>query len=172
MVKAYSGDTAMLKVDARLTKRNGDSLAIDWSTVHTTSPTYVKPQLAHMRNRVRTRLGRGSGKDISPALRGAQKHKHHKYSRLITIIKMQKWQNLRSDKVEFRAPIVSHAGEFSSDLFEVVAWLCTEAYQYYLDTICFQPAGPKRMVSVYRRELLDSLAMANAKGVGMLLINN
>ena len=84
---------------------------------------------------------------------------------------LQRLRHLSTDRVSFKAPIISHSGEFSSDLFDVVAWLCDEAYKFYAATIDRQPQGPKAMVGIYRRELLNSLAMANAKGVGMLLIN-
>ena len=84
---------------------------------------------------------------------------------------MQKIRHLRTDKVIFKAPIISHAGEFSSDLFDVVDWLCAEAYVFFAETIDRQPLGPKVMRARFRCQLLDSLAMANVRGVGTMLIN-
>ena len=97
--------------------------------------------------------------------------KHEKYVRLAQMANLQRIRGLRKDKVTFLAPIFSHAGEFSSDVFAVVDWLCTEAYSYYKDTIEQQPMGPKLMVARFRCDLFDSLAVANARGCGTMLLN-
>ena len=162
-----------------MTKRNGDSLLLDWSTLHETSPSYLAAQLKYMRSRadlewkVRSKTSTGGTvvKRVSPELLKRQRDKHKKYIRLVQMANHQRVRGLRKDKVSFLAPIFSHGGEFSSDVFEVVEWLCKEAYSYFKDTVSSQPLGPKIMVSRFRCELLDSLAVANARGVGMMLLN-
>ena len=109
-------------------------------------------------------------KVTSPPVTKAQEEKYNKYRPLTHLMQLQKAQGTRSHVPVFRAPVVSHLGEFSTDVFEAVDWLGPQARRYYASTRSEQPLPPKVMTARFRRNLLSSLAVASAKGCALLIL--
>jgi hypothetical protein len=100
----------------------------------------------------------------------AQMNKHKKYAALTHLMQLQKMARQRQLIPVFKAPVVSHLGEYSTDLLEAINWLAPQAYRHYSTTRTEQPLPPKVMTARYRRDILNSMAVASAKGCALLLL--
>ena len=143
---------------------------MDWTTTHTTSPSYNAQSLGWLTNLHESHSRSDLHKVTSPPLAHAQEEKHRKYRPLLHLMQLQKARGIRPRIPTFMAPVVSHLGEFSTDVFEAVDWLGPQARRHFTATRAEQPLPPRIMTARFRRDLLSSLAVASAKGCALLLL--
>ena len=87
------------------------------------------------------------------------------------MMELQRLAGQRQSVPVFLAPVVSHLGEYSTDLFAAIDWLAPQAYAHYAKTAAHQPLPPKVMTSRYRRDIMSSMAVASAKGCALLILD-
>ena len=170
LASSAPGPKALLRVDCQMLAPSGSSLLMDWTTIHETAPSYRKQSSDWYLMHSGCHFVPAPNKTSSSVITDAQLNKHRKYRPLMHLLKLQKLSGQRNLLPDFCAPVVSHLGEFSTDVYKAINWLAPIAYRSYKDNKTLLPFPLKTMLARYRREIMNSLAVASAKGCAMMLM--
>ena len=165
-----------MRLDAIVTRDDGALLLIDQSTVHSTSPSYRKETLRSLCSQLTQHLQASPEladaflRANTPEVSKREKHKHLKYAPLVHLLRKQFERGQRERMPEFMAPIISHNGEFSSDVFKIVDWFAAAAARKAANSQDVAGCKPKDAARLFRMHMKDSFADASAKGVAGHLV--
>ena len=84
---------------------------------------------------------------------------------MLAIADKQRRNGTRKKAPIFFAPVMSHTGEFSKDLFKLVNLLAARAKERCVKVPSLDGIPPERVSAEFRTRLKDALAACNARGV-------
>ena len=88
---------------------------------------------------------------------------------MLRVAELQLLRRKRNRMPNFHALIISTDGEFSSSVFEVIEFLCAIRKRQCREFRPIDGTTPARASARFRTDLKDSLAIANAIGLGTML---
>ena len=169
--------TAGRRLDVTIKNLENKVVWVDTSLVHSTSASYIVGAEKLVRD-IATAEDKEANHGIfnetvgipSTGVNRHVKYKTAKYRVLDTIADLQVQQGWREEKPEFLACCISHLGEFSQPVFELVGFLAGSLHH------AVATGAPRRdgrtaaqVVGQFKNELKNVLIAAVAKGFGLML---
>ena len=104
---------------------------------------------------------------MSPALTEAVKGKKDKYAPVVYTAMLQRYQRSTKHKVVFKAAALSHSGEMSSDMFDLVEWVVGHRKKAARKGgSLYDGRRPGRVAAEFRKELKDAIQVTAARTIG------
>jgi hypothetical protein len=171
-------DAAGLRIDASLVNmETGETIWIDASVVHTSSPSYADHELKAITKRQLSTATANLHKlpdvllgEPSPTLLKRQNQKVEKYARLTMIAKKQCTEGKRSNIPKFMPFVVSDCGELSPCANEVEDWI-VDQYKRKLTKSGSRADGytTSELVHKFRHKIKIGVQEAIAAGLGSMI---
>ena len=155
-----------------------EELAIDVAGVHPTCTTYLGKEVKFIQERKDSAEKSRSQHSLDPmarapgpSLKRIADKKRTKYQMLISIARKQALAGRRETAPKFFAPVFSHLGELSPDVFAIEDWLCAKLKS---KTKAEGPRGdgytPAQIVSRARQKFRDQCQIAIAKRISKIML--
>ena len=173
-----------LRIDFGI-EHGGCTIWADVGGVHGTAKTYVSKQSTYFNGLAQLdHMGDGDSSSSvvttqsspitgvpasSPAICKVVREKQDRYNPMLRVAELQLLRRKRNRMPNFHALIISTDGEFSSSVFEVIEWLCAIRKRQCTEFRPIDGTTPARASARFRTDLKDSLAIANAIGLGTML---
>jgi hypothetical protein len=104
---------------------------------------------------------------MSPALTKAAKNKHDKYAPVVYTAMLQRYQRGNKKKFNFLAAALSHSGEMSSGLFDLVEWITGHRKRAARKGgLLYDGRPPSRVAAEFRKSLKDAIQVTAARTIG------
>jgi hypothetical protein len=168
--------TKGLRVDASLTSVDGKSeVWIDVGTCHPSCKTIRSKEFAFL---TQEQTSRSTGDSPllpaehlppTPAVEERVKTKRLKYQPLLRQAGVLRLRRHRAKGPVFRACIVSHTGEFSSDVFETIEFLASQVLRQTRKFPRDDGVSSSRAAALFRTTLKDRIATVIVQGYGNML---
>jgi hypothetical protein len=171
-----------LRVDGLLVAPDGSDVWFDVTMYHPTAAGRRASQVAWHKGRVKAEKRAydagleppGADDRVpSPAMAKAVAEKHAKYAPIVHTAELQRLirgGGVRRKGPTFWAPAMSHSGEMSSDMFQLIDWITAIRKQAARKGhTLYDGRAPSKVAAEFRKSLKDAVQVTVARTIGHMI---